>query len=93
MYQFLSTAKPNKPTLSITNHPIDGHYIMLTCASTSHSVNKFEFFKNGHSLGRAGSDKTYELHQKDGPKNAGAYTCKAYVGNVASDFSSSVMGE
>ena len=90
----MSTEKPNKPSFSPnTNRLTDGRYIMLTCASSSHSVNKYEFFKNGHSLGGAGSGNTYELHQKAGYTNAGSYSCKAYIDTVASDTSSSVNGK
>ena len=82
--------KPAKPSLTSSNKtPTDGDKLTLTCASTSSSVNKYQFFKDGKSVGNPGSSKTYTVNSVTFT-HAGGYTCKAFVDTVASDASSAV---
>ena len=91
-----SPAKPNMPKLtSNKNNPTDGDHVTLTCAPQHNSdVNKYEFFKDRHSLGKPGTSNTLDMKTVTF-SNVGGYTCKVYIDTVGSDASNtvSVKGE
>ena len=79
------------PSLATSSSsPTDGDKLTLTCNPPSHSsVNKYQFFKDGKSVGKPGSSKTYTVNSVTFT-HAGGYTCKALIDTLASDASSSV---
>ena len=79
------------PSLTTSSSsPTDGDKLTLTCNPPSHSsVNKYQFFKDGKSVGNPGSSKTYTVNSVTFT-NAGGYTCKAFVDTVGSDSSNRV---
>ena len=78
------------PVLTSTkNQPIDGEKITLQCDLPNPDVNKFEFFKDGHSLGAANTDKTVTINSVRF-SDSGVYTCTAVVDSVTSNSSNLV---
>ena len=87
----ISPANPNMPRLtSNKNNPTDGDHVTLTCAPQHNSdVNKYEFFKDRHSLGKPGTSNTLDMKTVTF-SNVGGYTCKVYIDTVGSDLSNTV---
>ena len=79
--------KPGQPQLqALSTTPVDGGLLALTCSMDKPELYSYQFLKDGVNLTSVSPDNQHNVHvaTNGSVTNNGNYTCKAYLGGVAS---------